>query len=82
MMAGFGVGGVKRGGQLVVVAAGYLSVKRGLELAREHSTLPLEAVPSDNTINIVPSEHFDDLIAGSIIGSSSFLLSSKVNIIL
>lgn len=64
MMAGFGTGGVKRGGQLAADAGGYLAVKKGLEVARKE-------------INSGPSEHFDDMIAGSIVGSSFFLLSDK-----
>lgn len=66
MMAAFGVGGVKRGSQLAVVAAAWSLIKKSLELNRTTSPNPILLTP-----------HFDDLIAGSIIGSSFFLLSNR-----
>ena len=70
MMAGFGEGGLKRGGQLAVVAGGYLAVKKGLYVARRSPRVYISS--------IVPSEHFDDLIVGSLIGSAFFLISSNL----
>lgn len=65
MMAAFGVGGFKRGGQLAAVTAAWSLLKKGLELSRE-SEMPLIANPL-----------LDDVIAGSLIGSSFFLLSNR-----
>jgi hypothetical protein len=66
MMAAFGVGGIKRGSQLAAVAAAWSLIKKSLEFNRTTSSTPLLVNP-----------HFDDLIAGSIIGSSFFLLSNR-----
>lgn len=62
MMAAFGTGGLKRGIQLASVATSFLIIKKGLELGIKRK---------DSSIR-----YFDDLIAGSLIGSSFFLLSN------
>lgn len=67
MMAAFGTGGLKRGIQLAGVATAFLLIKKGLEIGRERPESPLKIV----------NRHFDDLIAGSIIGSSFFFLSNR-----
>ena len=64
MMAAFGVGGIQRGLQLASVALAWSFTKKLLDVYRPR------------TIPILSNPHFDDLIAGSIIGSSFFLLSS------
>ncbi len=64
MMAAFAVGGMKRGIQLAGVAAAYSAIKKGLELVRERGILTRM------------NGHFDDLVAGSLVGSSFFVLSS------
>ena len=64
MMAAFGTGGFKRGVQLATVGAAYSLIKKSLEIFRSEDMIPLK------------SSHFDDLIAGTTIGSSLFLLSS------
>ena len=65
MMSSFGVGGIKRGSQLAAVAVGWSLIKKSLELNRTSST------------PIILNPHFDDLIVGSIIGSTFFLLSNS-----
>lgn len=65
MMAAFGTGGFKRGAQLATVTAAWSLPKKGLEVNRT-SEVPL-----------IVNSHFDDVIAGGLIGSSFFLLSSR-----
>lgn len=65
MMAAFATGGIKRGLQLATVAAAYSTIKTGLEIKR------------DNSLLVKLNGNFDDFIAGSLVGSSFFLLSSK-----
>lgn len=67
MMAAFGVGGIKRGSQLAAVAAAWSLIKKSLELYR--------TTTNPNTLG-QSNPHFDDLIAGSIIGPSFFLSSN------
>lgn len=64
MMAAFGTGGFKRGVQLATVGAAYSLIKKSLEISRSEGIIPIK------------SSHFDDLISGTLIGSSLFLLSS------
>ena len=64
MMAAFGFGGLKRGGQLAGVAGAWCLIKYSLEFNRESSK------------PVISNAHFDDIIAGSIIGSSFFFLSN------
>ena len=67
MMAAFGTGGLKRGVQLAGVATAFLLIKQGLAIGRKRVDSPLQHV----------SHYLDDLIAGSVIGSSFFLLSNR-----
>lgn len=64
MMAAFGAGGLRRGLQLASVATSFLLIKKGLEIGRQKTGSSI-------------TSQFDDLIAGSLIGSSFFLLSSR-----
>lgn len=64
MMASFSAGGLRRGLQLTAVATSFLLIKQGLEIGRQRY------MPSITS-------NFDDLIAGSLIGSSFFLLSNR-----
>ena len=70
VMAGVGVGGFKRGLQLALVGAAFSAVKKALEAGREHEII--------NKF----TAHFDDLVAGTLLGSSLFLISSILLILL
>lgn len=66
IMAAFGTGGLKMGVKLAAVGSIYLIFKKSLEICRTEHILPES------------SSHFDDLISGTLIGSSLFLLSSII----
>lgn len=67
MMAAFATGGAKRGIQLAAVAAAFSIIKKGLQVGRDRKLFGFKQF----------NDKFDDLIAGSLVGSSFFLVSSK-----
>ena len=66
MMAAFVSGGMRRGIQLGAVAVAYSIIKKGLEGGRFREIKGLVQL----------NGYFDDFIAGSLVGSSFFLVSS------